>query len=491
MLVLLPLVLAGDTWETVRAGVEYLHRTTSEPQDIHAARIDLSLPNVAVRASQPIYDEQQHVTTSTFARNVGALVAINGDWSDTVNPYGLAIGDGWQWHDHTDTWGFLGCDIHKKCELDAYTGVWWFTPTIYPWRFFNAVGANGVVLMRDGVQMPMGSGCYDSSDNPRSAACLEADGTHLWLVVVDGRQSDSAGMTCAETAALLADLGCWDAVMLDGGGSSTLYVDGQVKNDPSDGSERVVGNHFGVIYNGSADPACVEANGKWCEGTVIHQCAGGQAHASGDCAIYGASCQEDGAYAFCVDYRCPRGDGMGAACLDATRVASCTDGVYGEGDCGYFGLVCGEDAEGATCMDSRCAAGPRGSFCTDGGLYAACADGVYAESACEGSCAEDAAGAYCVDPRCPAADGGTCSGSTWVACERGVYGEQDCAATGLVCAEGSGCVVPAGDDGDTDPTGDPGRGEVIPGEGGCGCGTGSPAGWIAALAAVLVVRRRG
>lgn len=352
LLLLLQFSLAGDTTTTVRAGVEYLHRTTSEPQDIYAARIDLSLENVAVRASGPDYDVEQHVTTSEFAENVGALVAINGDWSDTVTPVGLAIGNGWVWNDHEDGWGFFACDIMKNCEATALSDAWWFDPDGYPYRYYNAVGANSVVLMADGVQMPAGSGCYDEIQNPRSAVCMEADGVHLWFVVVDGRSSRASGMTCAETAALLADLGCWDGVMLDGGGSSTLFVDGDVKNDPSDGSERTVSNHIGIIYNSSVDTGCLVPNGKWCNGTVISGCAGGESVGSGDCAAYGCGCQEDGDYAFCVDPRCPGGDGFGVACTGATTVEACSDGAYSAGDCAAFGLVCGTDRSGTTgCMD--------------------------------------------------------------------------------------------------------------------------------------------
>ena len=40
-------------------------------------------------------------------------------------------------------------------------------------------------------------------------------------------------MTCDEVRAELLGLGCWDAMMLDGGGSSTMVVDGVVKNTPS------------------------------------------------------------------------------------------------------------------------------------------------------------------------------------------------------------------------------------------------------------------
>jgi hypothetical protein len=410
-------VLADDTWTSVRPGVDWLHRTVSggTPQDIQAVRIDLTLDAVGIRASMDLSGSERRTTTSTFARNVDALVAINGDWSDGSTPVGLAIGNGWQWHDHYSnpsiggTWGYLGCDVFNGCTIDALEPLgtaWWFaTPTIAPYRYYNAVGANGLLLLDDGVRL---SGCYDGCDgdscrHPRSAVCLDEAGETLWFIVADGRRSGASGMTCGEMRDLVQDLGCWDAAMLDGGGSSTLWVDGAVRNDPSDGYERTVANHIGVVYTHSRDEACRYAAGAWCEGSQLRTCNGNQLVNDGDCAAFGCSCQEDGEWAFCVDYRCPDGDGTASTCLDATRLAGCTDGVYGEGDCAAFGLVCGSDSQGGGCMDSRCQAGPHSSFCLDEMTVASCDEGVYGETACdEGElCVASGESARCQDPDDP------------------------------------------------------------------------------------------
>jgi len=66
--------------------------------------------------------------------------------------------------------------------------------------------------------------------------------------VVDGRQRDlSAGMTLDELARHLVGLGCLEAMNLDGGGSTTLWFDGQVRNRPCDGYERTVANSVLVV----------------------------------------------------------------------------------------------------------------------------------------------------------------------------------------------------------------------------------------------------
>jgi hypothetical protein len=70
----------------------------------------------------------------------------------------------------------------------------------------------------------------------------------FFLVQVDGRQKDlSLGMTLDEISTYLVKLGCTDAVNLDGGGSSTLWFEGKVRNNPCDGYERRIANSLIVL----------------------------------------------------------------------------------------------------------------------------------------------------------------------------------------------------------------------------------------------------
>ncbi|MBC8181611.1 phosphodiester glycosidase family protein [candidate division KSB1 bacterium] len=68
--------------------------------------------------------------------------------------------------------------------------------------------------------------------HPRTAAGYTKDGK-LILMVVDGRQDKSRGVNLQELALLLLDLGCVEALNLDGGGSSTLVVNNQLINLPA------------------------------------------------------------------------------------------------------------------------------------------------------------------------------------------------------------------------------------------------------------------
>lgn len=82
---------------------------------------------------------------------------------------------------------------------------------------------------------------FRQTRHPRTAVGLRDDAL-IW-VVVDGRQPGySEGMTLDELAQFLLNAGCKDALNLDGGGSSTLFVRGRVVNRPSDGRERPIAN---------------------------------------------------------------------------------------------------------------------------------------------------------------------------------------------------------------------------------------------------------
>jgi exopolysaccharide biosynthesis protein len=72
---------------------------------------------------------------------------------------------------------------------------------------------------------------------------------NLLLLVADGRQRGySVGMTYYETAQFMRDyLGAWDAIALDGGGSSAMTIAGQTVNRPSDGAQRAVSNGIVVL----------------------------------------------------------------------------------------------------------------------------------------------------------------------------------------------------------------------------------------------------
>jgi len=68
--------------------------------------------------------------------------------------------------------------------------------------------------------------------NPRTAIGYTKD-NDLILITADGREGRSVGLTLVELAGLMKSLGCINAINLDGGGSTVMYVDGNIVNKPA------------------------------------------------------------------------------------------------------------------------------------------------------------------------------------------------------------------------------------------------------------------
>jgi hypothetical protein len=82
--------------------------------------------------------------------------------------------------------------------------------------------------------------------HPRTMIGVDRRGD-IWLVVVDGRQAASAGMSFADLQRLADRLQLTDALNLDGGGSTTMVVKGAVVNRPSDAKgPRAVSDAIGI-----------------------------------------------------------------------------------------------------------------------------------------------------------------------------------------------------------------------------------------------------
>jgi hypothetical protein len=125
----------------------------------------------------------------------------------------------------------------------------------------------------------MAMSSYDAADPtepfrsaPRSAVGTDENGVTMYLVAVDGDQASSVGMTAEELADFMSSIGVSDALELDGGGSTTLYIgkESGVVNSPSDGVERPVANHLGLHYGAQTHFSVVGfvCPGQFCSNTT-------------------------------------------------------------------------------------------------------------------------------------------------------------------------------------------------------------------------------
>jgi hypothetical protein len=107
---------------------------------------------------------------------------------------------------------------------------------------------NGQVNVTYDQEIMWGSGVgYDNRD-PRTAVGYTAD-NHVILIVADGRQINSEGVGLPELAQIMVDLGCVEAMNLDGGGSTQMAVGNQNVNNPSE--QRAVPTILAITHKDS------------------------------------------------------------------------------------------------------------------------------------------------------------------------------------------------------------------------------------------------
>lgn len=233
-------------------------------------RVDEPDPEIITRivVSDDTTDNRETVTS--FARDLDACVAVNGGYftmdQTPARHVGLLLADGVTWRPATvsvrrDTLSFeiargaIGFTADDEIEFTWATsrdGVHyaWPEPPPHrpgqpapalryedagPWEVRDAIGAGPMLVVDGEVHVTSDQEVFFGTTipfvHPRTAAGRTADGA-LILMVVDGRQPVSRGVSLRELARLMLDVGAVDAVNLDGGGSSALVVNGVLLNRP-------------------------------------------------------------------------------------------------------------------------------------------------------------------------------------------------------------------------------------------------------------------
>jgi len=223
------------------------HSTTPLIQ-AYIAIIDLKHPKVSVELQA---DFNLKTLTSSFAKENGCSIAINGEAGESPEQ-GSGLGD-WRGYmirqgqailkeegrvkrpflsfarDNVPTYISMG-QSDRSVPASAYNLIW---------GRFDAL-VNGAVQTAD-----------ERNRQPRTAMAVDQSGSHLYLMVVDGRQARySIGFTRAEAGQFLKAFGAYNGMLCDEGGSSCIYVKsfGGIANIPSDnaGQERPTYTHFGI-----------------------------------------------------------------------------------------------------------------------------------------------------------------------------------------------------------------------------------------------------
>jgi exopolysaccharide biosynthesis protein len=120
----------------------------------------------------------------------------------------------------------------------------------------KSVLVTGPLLMYNNEEQELRYNPFNNNRHPRTCACVTKN-DDLLLITVDGRNAMAQGMTLHELTYMTRMLGCKDAINLDGGGSTTMYIKGKpddgVVNYPCDNKqfdhlgERAVSNVFMIL----------------------------------------------------------------------------------------------------------------------------------------------------------------------------------------------------------------------------------------------------
>lgn len=198
----------------------------------------------------------------------GKLVSYNvhsipGRGKDTLtfrHPYGSAIGItkkrnadvAWLYTDSSLEYAYAvqlpvdplkdsvkNMDFKKAAYAASKTSHGVITPMLKKWRRINtSVGGGPVLLQLGKIKITNNeelkfAGKAINDKHPRTAMGYTKNGK-LIILVVEGRSESASGVTLGQEAKILQDLGCWEALNLDGGGSSCMLVNGKETIKPSD-----------------------------------------------------------------------------------------------------------------------------------------------------------------------------------------------------------------------------------------------------------------
>ncbi|MFN8411266.1 MAG: phosphodiester glycosidase family protein [Anaerolineales bacterium] len=200
-------------------------------------------------------------TTSQFLKEFNVQIAINGDgffpwWSRSPLDYYPHVGDSVTPNGFSASYGKIYADGLQDTNPE---------PTLYISRKgemeFNRPSKKIFHALSGDRMLIQGGKIIENLDpttlQPRTAIGLSKNGRWLYIVVVDGRQPFySNGATFLELAKILEDFGAFNAIALDGGGSSTMVMQDEtgnsiILNSPIDnyipGRERPVANHLGIF----------------------------------------------------------------------------------------------------------------------------------------------------------------------------------------------------------------------------------------------------
>lgn len=213
---------------------------------------DIQVSNVAYLKSafaDNSYGRNIKETTSDMAEQNNAILAINGDYYGFRN-YGYVLRNGTLYRNNygdSDDESFViyndgNCDIITESQQDANNLL--ESGAVQILSFGPGLIENGNLVASQNEEVDQAK-----TSNPRTAIGMITP-LHYVMVVSDGRTEESEGLTLYQLGELMKNYGCTEAYNLDGGGSSTMYFNGKVINNPTDGRKSGEREVSDIVYIG-------------------------------------------------------------------------------------------------------------------------------------------------------------------------------------------------------------------------------------------------
>lgn len=207
---------------------------TVDNTQVYIADIQTEDPSLLMAGlADDTFGRNVSATTSSIAESCGAILAINGDYYG-FRDTGYVMRNGYLYRDtasgDADQEDLViyedgTMDVVKESDITAEELEENGAVQIY--SFGPGLIEDGGIAVDENDEVGK-----SMTSNPRTAIGMIGEG-HYVMVVSDGRTEESEGLTLEQLAGVMQELGCTVAYNLDGGGSSTMYFNGEVVNKPT------------------------------------------------------------------------------------------------------------------------------------------------------------------------------------------------------------------------------------------------------------------
>jgi exopolysaccharide biosynthesis protein len=208
------------------------------PQNINILVVNLKKRNIAL-----VHNPEKNVRTSIQAQSAGALAAVNAGFFNVKNGGSVSylktagrivdMDTAKKWIRNSNLNGAILIRSSEEIYIGKIMSNSWFDSH----SEYEDILVTGPLLVEKGTLSNMPKTSLVTNTHPRTAIGTR-NCRKIIIVTIDGRAAEAAGMTLEELAEMMMLLKCKDAINLDGGGSTTMWINNKpfngVVNMPSD-----------------------------------------------------------------------------------------------------------------------------------------------------------------------------------------------------------------------------------------------------------------